>query len=30
VSQGGSSLVMLFAALGLIESVVIRHRRIEF
>jgi len=30
VSQGGSSLVMLFGALGLIESVVIRHRRIEF
>ncbi len=30
VSQGGSSVVMLFAALGLIESVVIRHRRIEF
>jgi rod shape determining protein RodA len=30
VSQGGSSLVMLFGALGLIESVVIRHKRIEF
>lgn len=30
VSQGGSSLVMLFAALGLLEGIVIRHRRIEF
>jgi rod shape determining protein RodA len=30
VSQGGSSLVMLFGALGLIESVVIRHKRIDF
>lgn len=30
VSQGGSSLIMLFGALGLIESVVIRHKRIEF
>ena len=30
VSQGGSSLIMLFGAVGLIESVVIRHRRIEF
>jgi rod shape determining protein RodA len=30
VSQGGSSLVMLFAALGLLEGIVIRHRQIEF
>lgn len=30
VSQGGSSLIMLFAALGLIQSVIIRHKRIEF
>jgi len=30
VSQGGSSLVMLFAALGLLEGIVIRHRKIEF
>ena len=30
VSQGGSSLIMLLGALGLIESVVIRHKRIEF
>jgi len=30
VSQGGSSLIMLFGALGLIESVLIRHKRIEF
>ncbi len=30
VSQGGSSLVMLFGALGLLESVLIRHKRIEF
>ena len=30
VSQGGSSLIMLFGALGLLESVIIRHKRIEF
>ncbi len=30
VSQGGSSLIMLFAALGLLEGIVIRHKRIEF
>jgi rod shape determining protein RodA len=30
VSQGGSSLIMLFGALGLIESAVIRHKRIDF
>ena len=30
VSQGGSSLVMLFAALGLLEGIVLRHRRIDF
>lgn len=30
ISQGGSSLVMLFAALGLLEAVVLRHKRIEF
>lgn len=30
ISQGGSSLVMLFGALGLIEGVVLRHKRIEF
>lgn len=30
VSQGGSSLIMLFAALGLIEGIVIRHKRLEF
>jgi rod shape determining protein RodA len=30
VSQGGSSLVMLFAAVGLLEAIVLRHRRIEF
>jgi rod shape determining protein RodA len=30
VSQGGSSLVMLFAALGLLQGIVLRHRRIEF
>lgn len=30
ISQGGSSLVMLFAALGIIESIVLRHKAIEF
>ena len=30
VSQGGSSLVMLFAALGLLQSILLRHRQIEF
>jgi rod shape determining protein RodA len=30
VSQGGSSLMMLFAALGILEGIVLRHRQIEF
>ena len=30
VSQGGSSLITLFAALGLLEGIVLRHRQIEF
>ncbi len=30
ISQGGSSLVMLFAALGLLEGIVLRHKQIEF
>jgi rod shape determining protein RodA len=30
ISQGGSSLVMMFFALGLLEGIVIRHKRIEF
>jgi rod shape determining protein RodA len=30
ISQGGSSLVMMFIALGLLEGIVIRHKRIEF
>ena len=30
ISQGGSSLIMLFAALGLLQSVLLRHRQIEF
>jgi len=30
VSQGGSSLLMLFAAIGLLEGIVLRHRPIEF
>jgi rod shape determining protein RodA len=30
VSQGGSSLVTLFAAMGLLEGIVIRHRQIDF
>ena len=30
VSQGGSSLIMLFVALGLLQSVLLRHRQLEF
>jgi len=30
VSQGGSSLLMMFAALGLLEGIVLRHRKLEF
>jgi len=30
ISQGGSSLLMLFAALGLLEGIVMRHKRLEF
>jgi rod shape determining protein RodA len=30
ISQGGSSLVMMFMALGLLEGILIRHKRIEF
>ncbi|MDO8615555.1 MAG: rod shape-determining protein RodA [Dehalococcoidia bacterium] len=30
ISQGGSSLIMVFAALGLLEGVVLRHKKIEF
>lgn len=30
ISQGGSSLVMFFAAIGLLEGIIIRHRQIEF
>jgi rod shape determining protein RodA len=30
ISQGGSSLVMMFVALGLLEGIVIRHKRLEF
>ena len=30
VSQGGSSLIMLFIALGLLQSVLLRHRHLEF
>lgn len=30
ISQGGSSLIMLFAALGLLQSILLRHRQIEF
>ncbi len=30
ISQGGSSLVMIFAAIGLLEGIVLRHKRIEF
>jgi rod shape determining protein RodA len=30
VSQGGSSLLTLFIALGILESIVVRHRQINF
>ena len=30
ISQGGSSLIMLFVALGLLQSVLLRHRQLEF
>jgi rod shape determining protein RodA len=30
ISQGGSSLIMLFAAMGLLQSILLRHRQIEF
>ncbi len=30
ISQGGSSLIMLFVALGLLQGIVLRHRQIEF
>jgi len=30
ISQGGSSLVMIFAAIGLLEGIILRHKRIEF
>jgi rod shape determining protein RodA len=30
VSYGGSSLVTLLAAMGLVQSVLLRHRKIEF
>jgi rod shape determining protein RodA len=30
VSQGGSSLIMMFAALGLLEGIAMRHKRLEF
>jgi rod shape determining protein RodA len=30
ISQGGSSLIMLFAAIGLLQSVLLRHRQLEF
>jgi rod shape determining protein RodA len=30
ISQGGSSLLMMFVALGLLEGILIRHKRIEF
>jgi rod shape determining protein RodA len=30
ISQGGSSLVMMFVALGLLEGIVLRHKRLEF
>ena len=30
ISQGGSSLIMLFVALGLLQGIVLRHKQIEF
>jgi rod shape determining protein RodA len=30
ISQGGSSLLMMFVALGLLQGILIRHKRIEF
>ena len=30
VSQGGSSLLTLFVALGILQSIVVRHRQIRF
>jgi rod shape determining protein RodA len=30
VSQGGSSLLMLFAAIGLLEGIALRYKRLEF
>lgn len=30
ISQGGSSLITLFAAMGLLQSILLRHRKIEF
>lgn len=30
VSQGGSSLLTLFVALGILESIIVRHRQINF
>jgi rod shape determining protein RodA len=30
ISQGGSSLLMFFVALGLLEAIVMRHKRLEF
>ncbi|MEO8456834.1 MAG: rod shape-determining protein RodA [Chloroflexota bacterium] len=30
ISQGGSSLIMMFVALGLLEGIVLRHKRLEF
>jgi rod shape determining protein RodA len=30
VSQGGSSLLMLFAAIGVLEGIALRHKRLEF
>jgi rod shape determining protein RodA len=30
VSYGRSNLIALMAALGIVESVVMRHRRLEF
>jgi rod shape determining protein RodA len=30
ISQGGSSLIMMFIALGLLEGIVLRHKRLEF
>jgi rod shape determining protein RodA len=30
ISQGGSSLLTLFVALGILQSILLRHRQVDF